>query len=144
MSTTTATDVITALKEDIETQIDTVPELKDKSLYVYDASQLGASQQRLTLPCVIFHYAGMRLGQRKHDVVFDLYLVAKAESLNQVKGLNVVATATEILQKLRKAMACNTSSTQRSWNLESEQPNFGVDDKLVYRQRWVTAYQIIL
>lgn len=142
--TTTATDVITALKEDIELQVNTISELRKKSLYVYDPEQLSAAHTRLSLPCVIFHYVGMRLGTKKHDVVFDLYLVAKAESLNQVEGLNVVPTATELLQRLRKAMACNTSSTTRNWRLESEQPNFGVDDKLVYRQRWVTAYQIIL
>jgi len=142
--TTTATDVITALKEDIETQVNTVSELNKKSLYLYDPSQLSAAHTRLSLPCLIFHYAGMRIAGKKHDVVFDLYLVAKAESLNQVQGLNVVPTATEILQRLRKAMACNTSATTRSWNLESESPSFGVDDKLIYRQRWVTAYQIIL
>jgi len=142
--TTTAEDVITALKEDIEAQINTIPELVDKSLYVYDPSQLSSAHQRLPLPCVIFHYAGLRLGIKKHDVIFDVYLVAKAESLNQIVGSNVVPTATELLQRLRKAMACNTASTQRKWNLESELPNFGVDDKLVYRQRWTTAYQIIL
>jgi hypothetical protein len=142
--TTTATDVITALKEDIELQINTVSELNNKSIYVYDPAQLSAAHTRLSLPCVIFHYSGMRHIGKKHDVVFDMYLVAKAESLNQVQGLNVVPTATELLQKLRKAMACNTSATTRAWNLESELPSFGVDDKLIYRQRWVTAYQIIL
>jgi len=142
--TTTKTDVITALKEDIELQVNTIPELANKSIYVYDPAQLSAAHTRVSLPCIIFHYAGMRQAIKKHDVVFDVYLIAKAESLNQIKGTKVVPTATEILQRLRKAMACNTAATKRNWNLESEQPSFGVDDKLIYRQRWVTAYQIIL
>lgn len=142
--TTTKTDVITALKEDIELQINTIPELLNKFIYVYDPAQLSAAHTRIALPCVIFHYSGMRQVGKKHDVVFDTYLIAKAESLNQIAGSNVVPTATELLQKLRKAMACNTSATTRVWNLESELPSFGVDDKLIYRQRWVTAYQIIL
>lgn len=141
--TSRETDVITALKEDIELQINTVSELSGKSIYVYDPSQLSQAHTKISLPCVIFHYAGMRAVTKSHDVIFDMYLIAKAESLNQVKGLNVVPTATELLQQLRKAMACNTAATKRSWNLESESPSFGVDDKLIYRQRWVTAYQII-
>ncbi len=142
--TTTATDVITALKEDIELQVNTIPELTGKSIYVYDPAQLSAAHTRIALPCIIFHYSGMRQVGKKHDVVFDVYLIAKAESLNQITGSKVVPTATELLQRLRKAMACNMAATKRSWNLENESPSFGVDDKLIYRQRWVTAYQIIL
>ena len=141
--TTTATDVITALKEDIELQVNSISELEGKAIYVYAADQLSQAHTKISLPCVIFNYAGMRGATKHHQVVFDVYLIAKAESLNQIKGNTSVPTATEILQRLRKAMACNTAATQRSWNLESEAPSFGVDDKLIYRQRWVTAYQII-
>jgi len=136
-------DVITALKEDIETNIDTVSELRGKHLYVYDPSQLSQAQQRTGLPFVIFHYAGIRQAIKSHDVYFDMYFIAKSASLNQIQGTKVVPTATEILQKLRKAMACNHSSTQRKWELDTELPDFGVDDKLIYRQRWLTSYQII-
>lgn len=141
--TDTSTDVVTALKEDIELQINSVTELNGKGVYVYDPSQLSQAHTKIALPCVIFHYAGIRQAIKSHDVVFDMYLIAKAESLNQITGNTVVPVATELLQRLRKAMACNTAATNRSWNLESESPAFGVDDKLVYRQRWVTSYQII-
>lgn len=141
--TTTATDVITALKEDIELQINSVTELNGKGIYVYAADQLSQAHTKISLPCVIFNYSGMRSATKHHQVVFDVYLVAKAESLNQIKGNVSVPTATELLQRLRKAMACNMAATKRSWNLESESPSFGADDKLIYRQRWVTTYQII-
>jgi len=141
--TTKETDVITALKEDIETNIDAVSELKGNHLYVYDPAQLSQAQQRTALPFVIFHYSGIRRANKSHDVYFDLYLIAKSASLNQIQNTRVVPTATEILQKLRKEMACNSTATQRKWELDTELPDFGVDDKLIYRQRWVTSYQII-
>ncbi len=141
--TTKETDVITALKEDIETQIDTVSEIKGKHLYVYHPAQISKAQQRTSLPFVIFHYSGMRRANKSHDIYFDLYLIANSASLNQIQNTKVVPTVTEILQKLRKAMGCNSAATQRKWELDTELPDFGVDDKLIYRQRWVTSYQII-
>lgn len=143
-----ADDVIGALAEGLEELIDTIPELEGKSLYVYDPVQLSTNQQRFSLPAVIFHYAGMLQTGQKHTVYFHVYLIGRAESLTQIKGSttnkNTTVTAvTTLLQSLRKGIACNTSSTNRDWKLESELPNFGVDDKLIYRQRWSTSYQII-
>jgi hypothetical protein len=138
-----STDVLTALKEDIETNINACPELKGKHLYVYDPAQLSQAQQRTSLPFVIFHYAGMRPAIKSHNIFFDLYLIGNSASLNQIQNTQVVPTITEILQKLRKSMACNTTATQRKWELDTELPDFGVDDKLIYRQRWFTSYQII-
>lgn len=136
-------DVIAALQEELEGHINNVSELNGKSIYIYDPTQLSTNQQRLALPAVIYHYAGMRRVGDKHDVYFDLYLLGKAESLTQIKRSRTQLPTTTILQKLRKEIACNTSATRRDWRLENELPNFGVDDKLVYRQRWVTSYQII-
>lgn len=140
-------DTIGALASDLETLIDTIPALKGKSLYIYDPSQLSTNQQRFSMPCVIYHYAGMLQAGGKHNVYFHVYLLGSAESLTQIKNNvvsnNTLTSVTALLQTLRKAIACEVPSTSRSWHLESELPNFGVDDKLIYRQRWSTSYQII-
>lgn len=146
--TTKDIDVIGALAEDLEVLIDTIPELSGKSLYVYDPAQLSTNQQRFSLPAVIYHYAGMIQSGQKHNVYFHVYLIGRAESLTQIKGSTAnknttVTSVTTLLQALRKGIACNTSITNRDWKLETELPNFGVDDKLIYRQRWSTTYQII-
>jgi hypothetical protein len=138
-----AVDAIQAFREDIEANIDAVSELKGRHMYVYDPAQLSTAQQRTALPFLIFHYAGLRPSGKSHDMYFDLYLVTNAASLNQIQNTKVVPTATEIIQKLRKSMACNTGASQRKWELELELPDFGNDDKIIYRQRWFTSYQII-
>jgi len=138
-----STDVITALAEQLGALIEAEPELKGKSLYIYSPSQLSSQQQRTALPTVLFNYSGMRKSGRHHDIVFDVYLITRSESLSQIKNSPRVPVATELLQRLRKAIACDEPTTQWKWELESELPDFGVDDKLIYRQRWVTSYQII-
>lgn len=136
-------DVVTALKEDLEERFDAIPELKGKHWYIYATDQVSATQQRFELPAVMFVYIGMRHREKRWEVVFDVMLLAVAESLTQIKGNRRMPVATELLQRLRKEIACNKPRTNREWVLESETPDFSVDDKLVYRQRWVTSYQII-
>lgn len=140
--TDSATDVIQALAEDVAARVAEVTEIVG-SICIYSPDQLSTNQQRIQLPAVLYLYTGMRQISKHHDVFFDLYFIANAESLTQVKGHTAKPTATEILQKLRKGMACNTSATSRGWELVAELPDFGFDDKLVYRQRWSTSYQII-
>lgn len=142
--TTKQEDVVQALAEDIDTLLKTITELKDATQYVYFSDQISITQQKHALPVVIFNYAGMRLSNRHHEIFFDLYLVAKAESNSQVTDSPDKLLATELLQRIRKAMGCEKPQTaQQRWVLESELPDFGVDDRLIYRQRWMTTYQII-
>ncbi len=138
-----ADDAITALAEDIATILDSITGLKKKHQYIYTTEQISKAQQKYGLPVVLYAYGGMRQSSKHWEIFFDVFLIASAETLTQIKSNQQMPLATELLQRIRKGLACNKPRSNRSWELQSETPDFSVDDKLLYRQRWMTTYQII-
>lgn len=137
------TDVVTALSEDIASRIAGISRIKNSGFTIYSPDQIEVTQQRLQTPCVLYHYAGMQPENRKHKVVFFIYLIDKAQNLTSTKSnLATLNKATIVLQELRKSMACSKSPTNSHWFLDSEIPTLPEGDKIIYRQRWSTDYHI--
>ena len=140
--TAISTDAITALAEDIEAVLATITELKGNYQYIAAPNQLSDNATRYALPAVFYHYAGIRIDGRNHNLYFDLYLFARAESLTKIKNNTVMPIATVVLQKIRKAIFCTKPKSNSQWVLESEIPDYTEGDHLIYRQRWSTNYKI--
>lgn len=143
MATSVQDDVIQALTEDIQGRIEGISAVKKTGLAIYAPEQILTLQQKLSTPSVLYHYAGMQGGDKKHDVVFFIYLITKAQNVTATtKGSKAIAQSTAILQELRQAMGCSKSVTNYKWILQAEVPESPEGDKLIYRQRWATNYHL--
>ncbi len=137
-----STDAVTALAEDIADVLTAVSDVSKSHHYIASPVQLDDEATRFALPAVFYHYAGIRQDGRNHDLFFDLFLFAKAESLIKIKSNSVMPLATAILQRIRKGMWCTTPKSRSGWVLTVEVPHYDLGDHLVYRQRWSTNYKI--
>lgn len=135
-------DIIGALAEDIQSRIADIKEVKKQGLHIYSQDQLLTAQQNISLPAVMYHYAGIQKNQKAHKVVFFVYLIAQTKSLTAIKASSTVTNTTPVLQELRKALGCSKSPSGYKWELEAELPDMLAADKIIYRQRWSTNYHI--
>jgi len=143
VATSVQDDVIQALTEDIQGRIESISAVKKTGLAIYDPEQILTLQQKISTPAVLYHYAGMQGTDKKHDVVFFIYLITKAQNATATsKSSKAIAQSTAVLQELRQAMGCSKSVTNSKWVLQSEIPESPEGDKLIYRQRWATNYHI--
>lgn len=142
MTTSVSEDVITACTEAIASHIEGISAVKKTGVQIYSPDQILTVQQKLSMPAVLYHYAGIQKKERSHLVVFFIYFIIKSQSVTATKNSKVISTGTEVLQEIRKSLGCAKSPTKQAWVLDSEVPIDAEGDKMIYRQRWSTGYHI--
>lgn len=144
---------INALRDDLVTKIQTVAEVADSTVALYDQDALLNKEEKLGLPCVGVVYVttrgaddGSKSGMAA-TVIFDIYVIggSACKEDEEVVGVSTLL----LLDSVRDAIKCTTpvdassapiAQARRKWQFMMEAPiELEGCDSLGYVQRWKTT-----
>lgn len=127
---------------DIKAKIESIPEFEEKTLYVYDQTDLLHRATALQLPFVGIIYEGMR---STGDSKIGLTTFLSCSILISEDGSGIGGTADEskndatcLLELVRNCVRLTVSPTGHSWEFVEEALSPFDEDIFVYIQRWRT------
>lgn len=130
---------------DLITKIRTVDSVSTSVAHIFDVDDMCDASEKFGVPAVGVVYVGMRSRPDSSktglsvDLMIDIYIIGGKQCEDKTADLK--APTTQILDDIRKAIACTTLNrvgAQRKWAFEFEVPAEITPEVIGYVQRWKT------
>ena len=138
-------DVVNLAITDVTTRLQSLTEIKDTTIYLYDQDQLSDEQITLQYPAVGVLYGGLRgiddssKTGLKSELFVDIAIAGEKMCSSNPRIDDKKPSITSLLAQVRDVMFCDfitvAYTSTHKWQFVAELPE-SIDGIMAYAQRW--------